>query len=390
MYFLVITPDYPSVTDDVKASYIHQQVKALEQFGHTVAVWVMMPYRPKHLIRPKDSYVLDGIQVNVMYYPKAPGYYAFPFDARMMCVFAKRKMRKLLKNIKIDVVHGHTLITAHTVASIGHALQIPSFLTLHGQEDPQKIENTKIKRRALVFFLKYVTRIVLVGTPLIDYYKRVSGGRDNYEVIPNGINPVINVHPMEEYLLNQKGEHTIILSVCGLHQIKGIEYNLRAFSCLLNKGILGIRYWIVGDGPDRTRLEMIADECGILAYVKFWGRASNHDVPAFMRVADFFSLPSYTEAFGIVYLEAMMQSKPVIGCRGQGCEDIIENGVDGFLVPPHDERLLEDKMLELIQNKKLRENMGKKAQRKVLQYFTWDVCTTKLEYSYITSLGCTE
>lgn len=390
MHLLVVTPDYPSIADDVKASYIHQQVKALEQLGHTVDVWVMMPYRPKHLIRPKVSYVLDDILVNIIYYPKAPGYCLFPVDAKMMCFFAKRKMRRLLKNIKFDVVHGHTLITAQTVASLGHFLQIPSYLTLHGQEDPKKIENTKIKRRALSFYLKHVTRIVLVGTPLVDYYKRVSGGKTNYEVIPNGINPVINVHPMEAYLLNQKEEHTIILSVCGLHQIKGIEYNLRAFSRLLNKGILGIRYWIVGDGPDRKRLEMIADECGILAYVKFWGRASNQDVPAFMRVADFFSLPSYTEAFGIVYLEAMLQSKPVIGCKGQGCENIVDHGVDGFLVAPHDEILLENKMLELIQNKKLREKMGKKAQDKVLQYFTWDVCVKKLEDSYMKCLGRTE
>ena len=83
-----------------------------------------------------------------------------------------------------------------------------------------------------------------------------------------------------------------------------------------------------------------------------------------MKKCDIYSMPSYKEGFGVVYIEAMSFGKPVIGVRGEGINDIIEDGVNGMLVEPKDVYSLMDKLEKLIVSKELRENIGKRGQEK--------------------------
>jgi glycosyltransferase involved in cell wall biosynthesis len=84
------------------------------------------------------------------------------------------------------------------------------------------------------------------------------------------------------------------------------------------------------------RLRRLATELGIADRVRFTGAYPHGDLPALMRGSDLFVLPSWDEAFGIVYLEAMASGVPVIAASDGGATDIVTEGADGWLVVPRD------------------------------------------------------
>jgi len=93
--------------------------------------------------------------------------------------------------------------------------------------------------------------------------------------------------------------------------------------------------------------------------------------------ADIFALPSWGEAFGIVYLEAMARMRPVIGCLDNGAADIISDGVDGLLIPPHDEVALAQALGCLLSDPEQCRTMGT-AGRQTAEQFTWHVNAAKM------------
>jgi glycosyltransferase involved in cell wall biosynthesis len=122
-----------------------------------------------------------------------------------------------------------------------------------------------------------------------------------------------------------------ILIVGNLLVGKGHELVLRAIA-RLDKCCPQLHCRIIGDGSDRARFEALAVKLGIGARVRFEGRKSRAEVADAMRACSLFVLPSRYEGLGCVYLEAMACGKPVIACRGQGIEEIIENGKNGWLI----------------------------------------------------------
>ena len=97
---------------------------------------------------------------------------------------------------------------------------------------------------------------------------------------------------------------------------------------------------------------------GIAGKVRFRGRQSRRQVADAMRRATVFALPSRYEGLGCVYLEAMSAGKPVIACRGQGIDEVIEQGVNGCLVGAGDLQELTDTLARILRQAELRRSMG--------------------------------
>jgi glycosyltransferase involved in cell wall biosynthesis len=95
-------------------------------------------------------------------------------------------------------------------------------------------------------------------------------------------------------------------------------------------------------------------------------------VMAHMRIANIFSLPSWNEAFGMVYIEAMMHGKPVIACQGEGIQDVIENNINGLLVKPKDVESLVKAMEYLLENPHKAQEIGERSKKLVLEDYTWE------------------
>jgi glycosyltransferase involved in cell wall biosynthesis len=135
------------------------------------------------------------------------------------------------------------------------------------------------------------------------------------------------------------------------------------------------RYEIVGDGPERPRLERLAAELGLSDRVGFHGRVAHADAQAAARAAAVFALPSTDEAFGVAYVEAMAGGVPAIGCRGEpGPEEIARSGAGMRLVPPGDPEALAAELGALLGEPAWRHELGAAARATVAAQFTWDRC----------------
>ncbi len=127
-----------------------------------------------------------------------------------------------------------------------------------------------------------------------------------------------------------------------------------------------------GDGPQRQYLKNLVLNLGLEKNVKFIGHLSNENVMEYMSICDLFTLPSYQETLGLVYLEAMAHGKPVIGVKGQGIDGIVEHKRNGMLVEPKDIDSLVEGMEYLINHPQEARNMGERAKKLVLENYTWE------------------
>jgi hypothetical protein len=148
-----------------------------------------------------------------------------------------------------------------------------------------------------------------------------------------------------------------------------------------------LRCEIVGDGPERDRLKLLAKQLNIPDRVAFLRRQSRSALARTLQRATLLALPSRYEGLGCVYLEAMACEKVAIGCRGQGIEEIIHHGDNGWLVGPESVDELAAGLDTLLQNFELRDSIGIRARRTILEGFTLEHQAERLARVYRESLA---
>lgn len=174
-----------------------------------------------------------------------------------------------------------------------------------------------------------------------------------------------------------------ILCVGNLNKTKGQHLLIQAVSDILKSTVyLKLQLHLIGDGPMLDKLKRLVSELNIDEHVVFHGVVSYEQVAEQMRKSDIFVLPSYYEALGCVYLEAMASKLPTIGCLSQGIEEIIEDGKNGLLVKPNDVNSITEKLLLVINDHKLGKSMAEQARRDICVGYTWEDSAKALEAVY--------
>jgi rhamnosyl/mannosyltransferase len=121
--------------------------------------------------------------------------------------------------------------------------------------------------------------------------------------------------------------------------------------------------------------KVLAQQLGISERVNWVGEVANLDLPPYYAACDLFAFPSSerSEAFGLVQLEAMVSSKPVVTTElGTGTSFVTQNGLTGLVVPPRDPVLLAKAVIRLTADTALRRRMGEAGRARVLAEFTQD------------------
>jgi len=113
--------------------------------------------------------------------------------------------------------------------------------------------------------------------------------------------------------------------------------------------------------------------------VHFLENLTREEIAACYAQADLFALPSTGEGFGLVFLEAMAFSKAVVGVAWGGATDVVEDGVNGLLVPPHDPGALEQALSRLLGDESLRKQVGRRGAEIVRQKYRFDIFQAELE-----------
>jgi glycosyltransferase involved in cell wall biosynthesis len=137
----------------------------------------------------------------------------------------------------------------------------------------------------------------------------------------------------------------------------------------------GLRYVVVGDGPERPAIAALAHELRVADRVELRGQLPPAEAAAAAGAADAFVLPSVDEAFGVAYVEAMAAGVPAIGTRGEaGPEEIAAAGDGIVLVAPGDVAALADAIDGLLSDPARASALGRAARATVEASFTWERC----------------
>ncbi len=239
-------------------------------------------------------------------------------------------------------------------------------------------------------FLAGTAKIITCAS--LDYVKH-SGLKKYYKVRPDKFRQIlfgVNLEQFVTYHDNKKKqrENKVVLFVGGLdkaHYFKGLENLLKAMAEVVKKPALSSAILkIVGRGDLLSYYKNCALKLGLEKNVKFYENVDNSKLVDFYNYSDCLVLPSINkaEAFGLVLLEAMACSTPVVASNLPGVRSVFKNGKEGLLAKPNDINDLANKIKTILSDKKLAERMGAAGRELVESKYTWDKVGKKLDSIY--------
>jgi glycosyltransferase involved in cell wall biosynthesis len=178
----------------------------------------------------------------------------------------------------------------------------------------------------------------------------------------------------------------VIGAVGRLHPQKGYDTLLEAAEIVLKESPAA-RFKVVGGGELLQALSDKAERLGISEAVDFLGQRQPAEIPDVLAGFDVFVQASNWEAFGIAIVEAMACGLPVVATEVEGVLDILDDGVNGFLVPPRDPKALAQRILSLLHDPELRRRIGGQARRKAESHFDIRGMTDKMASIYLDLLN---
>lgn len=285
---------------------------------------------------------------------------------------------RLLRSGKVDVLHAHKFGSNLWAALLKPRRPLPVLLA---HEHSWSYEGTlrRVVDRELI--ARRADAVVAVSptdrTRMIEL-ERIPP--EKVVFVPNGIPD----RPLGdgEYVRRELGltpSDSVVGTVCGLRPEKEIETALRALGRLAPHRP-GLRFLVVGDGPERRRLERLADELGITT--TFLGHRPNEEMPDLLAAMDVLVLSSRFEGMPLAVLEWMAAGKAIVASRVGGIPAIVEDGKEAVLVPPRDYVSFADAIARLLDDPAERRWMGEAAQRRQRAEFRFEQTIAQLESLY--------
>lgn len=365
LHVLTLTPFYPARGDDAQGCFVAEPLSWLAQLGVTNSVRAVQPF-----YRGGKAVNESGIPARWVRFFSLPGGGGLSSSGAFLFASLVPEIRRLHGKNPVDVIHAHSALPCgHAALLLGRELKIPFVVTVHGLDafSTRQVGGHAGKWCAHISQSVYrsACSVICVSEKVRDQVIAGAGARVNTTVLYNGVDPRMFSPPESE----PDADLPVILSVGNLIPVKGHELLLRAFAAIQDR-FPGLSLELIGDGPERSRLQQLVGEQGIASKVHFRGRQSRQQVAVAMRRATIFALPSRYEGLGCVYLEAMSSGKPVIACLEQGIDEVIEHGVNGCLIRADDLQELTDTLVRLLQHAEVRRKMGDAARRTILQGYT--------------------
>jgi glycosyltransferase involved in cell wall biosynthesis len=232
--------------------------------------------------------------------------------------------------------------------------------------------STPLKITTAWMINRMVDKVIAVSSNIRDTLTDSGVSPEKIEVIHNGI-PLARFDPAagdrgEARKELSLGDGDVVIGAVGsLHEGKGV-YDLLECVKRLSDRYPPLKLLFIGDGPERQRLEERAAELSIRDRVIFTG--VRRDVERMYAAMDIFVLASSSgEAFGLVLVEAMAMRKPVIGTTVGGIPEIIENEINGLLVPPKTASAIAEAVSRYIDDEAFARKMAEAGRRTVEQRF---------------------
>src|SRR3954463_13745736 len=268
---------------------------------------------------------------------------------------------------RLDIVHAHYAGPHATAAYLaGPVLAAPgvapprTVTTLHGT-DITLVGSDPSYKRVVAFSIEQSDGVTAVSESLRADTIGSLGVRHAIDVIPNFLDCATYRRrfdaDLRERLCPAGRCDALVVHVSNFRPVKRVDLALQVFRAIRRR--VRARFVLIGDGPVRSEIERCAIDYGLADDVTCVGE--QHDLVAWLSAADLFLLPSAQESFGLAALEAMACEVPVIASRVGGLPEIIDDGVTGFLCPPHDVEMMAARAVAVLTDPALRASIGRAA-----------------------------
>jgi sugar transferase (PEP-CTERM/EpsH1 system associated) len=291
----------------------------------------------------------------------------------MVSFFFPSQLVQVIKGVNPDAVHVHSGCW-HKAALAARLSGVKNIIyTEHGRIFPDS--------RAVVFldwlYSPLTRHVVAVSDNLADYMCSAVGiAKSKISVIMNGI----DVERFRSARVRRvAGEGLRVGIIARLAPVKDIATLVRAVA-IVQRRHPNLLLVIVGDGPERNSLESLVQDLGLTSVVTFQG--FRRDIPAVLEEIDIFTLSSLSEGTSITLLEAMASGKPVVVTDVGGNRAVVEQGVNGLLVPAAEPESLARALSALADDPRLCDSMALANIEKVTQHYSVQAMACHYEALY--------
>lgn len=378
MKILYVTTCYPSVENPQYCIFLEQQAQAFKRLGNIIDILYI-----KGVAREEaeaiDTIYRDGLKIYNLHLASVKT------DLVMLNMLAKRQLR-LFDWLEYDavVMHFGSINMLKEIVKCCKRSGIPAIMVYHGlnvwkdyyyKKDLLHLLYQKYTIILKKNLLNKVDGIIGVSNQTCMEVRKklparcvhtVYNGVDVDRVLRYSIEKVL--YPHDDFC---------VLCVGNLIKIKGQEYLLRAIEQLRRES-RNVRLVLIGDGSERAYLTNLCYELRIEQYVTFLGIQLYDDVLQNMGMCDMFILPSYFEAFGCVFVEAMCSGALTCGCKGTGAEEIIENAVSGLLIEQKSVSAIVEAVRFCMDNKEKAKVIADNGKKRA-EEFSWDQSARSLQ-----------
>jgi len=390
MKICMLTTSYPRFSGDYVGSFVHDLAKELVK--NNIEVNIVAP----HDKDTKNHEVMDGVNIfRFSYWPvKKMNKIAYgggiPYNL-VHTIWAKIQLpffviffflMSLRISKKCDIIHAQFLLSGFVGVFVKRITGRRLVITAHGT-DIYAIPQRGGFNKMYIKTIAHSDNLITVSNANKKRLTKIGLREDLITVIPNGrdISTIKDIST-----LKQERDKLEITWVGRMVEVKGLQYLIKAMDNIVS-GYPNAHLTLIGDGPLKKKFKRVVKELSIDSNISFIGFINNEDVMQYLESSDIFVLPSISEGFPVVILEAMAVAKPVVASNVGGIPDAVEDGNTGFLVEPKNPEQLTEKISYLIDHPEERKRMGNNGRRMVEEKFTWDKITGKIIGIYKNILG---
>lgn len=297
-----------------------------------------------------------------------------------------RGMTTAFGQLKPDIVHAHSHLFLTSVQAIRKAkrLGLPSVITVHGVLAHRNMVVNFAQHAYLhalgSMILRNANSVVCLTRGDVGEIVKLGCPQEKIRLIPNAVDTA-------RFRPSKKREGNLIVWIGRFVPEKGLEHLIEAAQ-MTAKRAKDAKFLLIGYGPWKTKIAKLAHDYGLLPeVVRIAGPLEADEVAETLGRADVFVFPSVKEGLPISILEAMASGAAVVGSDISGIRDVITHRENGILIPPRNPQALADAILDLLDDNNLRRKMGQKARELMINEYSWDTITSRIENVYLETVG---
>ena len=340
------------------APYIHTR-RWVEYFAQSGWETHVISFRPAEI---------DGVQVHYID--------GFERLGKLRYLIHARRVRRLVRSLEPDLLHALHLTSYGFLAGLCDVH--PTLTSVWGTDVLEVPGRSPFHNLLTRHALARADHVTATGLRLANATLRYTPRSKPVTIVPYGVD-LARFRPGARN--GGRPAEVVVGAVARLSPEKGLDVLLRAVARLVEGGT-PLRVVLAGDGPQRGRLERLAEQLGIAERVEFRGEVPHDVVPSVLAELDMFAMPSLAEGFGVAALEAQAMELPVVASCVHGIPDAVVDGRTGLLTPPGDVGALSEAIARLAGDAELRAEMGRAGRAFVEERYRWQENAAQMERLY--------